>query len=286
MDFSKILQRLDGTVERLLADRVVEPRCRVARVELLRPLELRAGQGLALLLEVRLSKVAPADRIIGAERGGDLDVATSSARCPARILARPRPSRASGLSGSSDIARSNAVSRRTYRRGQRTKPSTVFARASSAGASAAARLAASLAPIEIAEREPQFGQPRQGPRIVGMIGDSLQQLVARRLQLQVCLQRVRQREPRGRGPRAALDGLAPAGERRRLIVLRHRDGRAKGIHVAVIRIQRQGLIEVGARSSRRPTPSRLRPSAHRSGRPAGRQASDRAVERIAGRIGW
>jgi hypothetical protein len=101
--------------------------------------------------------------------------------------------------------------------------------------------------IEIPEREPEFRQARQGSRIVRMIGHCLQHLIARRFELQVRLQRVRQRQPRGRGLRTAPDRLATAGERRCPIVLRHRDGGTQGIDVAFIRVERCGPIEIGAR---------------------------------------
>ena len=75
--FLKILQCFDGTVDRLLADGIVEPRCRVQRIELLGGFVLRAGFRLAPFVEIGLAEVAADDRILRTERGGDLDFATT-----------------------------------------------------------------------------------------------------------------------------------------------------------------------------------------------------------------
>ena len=103
-----------------------------------------------------------------------------------------------------------------------------------------------LRPIGIAERQPELGKPGPGACVTGLVLDRLQQLVARSLELEVRLQRIRQRDPRrGRGG-ASLDGLTPVGERIGSIVERDGDDRAQGVRVAVIGIAGQRLLEIGA----------------------------------------
>ena len=170
-----------------------------------------------------------------------------SASCPLRILARPRPSRARGLPDSSAMAFSKAVTAPVMStRASAAKPKhrvrPRFVRGERHRA-----LGCVLRPIGIAKRQPELGKPRPGACVTGLILDRLQQLVACRLELEVRLQRIRQRDPRrGRGG-APLDGFPPVGERVGSIVERDGDDRAQGVRLAVIGIARQRLLEIGAR---------------------------------------
>ena len=134
---------------------------------LLRELELRARQRLALFLEVGLAEVAANDRVRrGPVRRRSRCRRVLPARSPSRILVRPRPSRASGLC---DSNADGLLERRSWRQTSRRAPaprnrapySLVLRTRHAVGTGALRRLPR---PVEVAEREPELGQPRPGAR--------------------------------------------------------------------------------------------------------------------------
>ena len=114
IDRLQVLQRLDRPVDRLLANRVVQVRRRIARVQLLRQLELLGAQAVALFLEIGLAEIAADDRVLDVERRRGLDVVTAAVQVPFADLCQAETKVRERIPG---LARNRAFERRLRRRG-------------------------------------------------------------------------------------------------------------------------------------------------------------------------
>ena len=93
----------------------------------------------------------------------------------------------------------------------------------------------------------EFGQARPGQGVFRLLFDRLQQRVARRRELQIGLQGIRQRDRCGCRFRIQLDGPTRIGQCRLVFIQGHRYHRAQRISGTGLRILLQGGIDLAAR---------------------------------------